>query len=116
VSICLNSRKGAGITLKFSRKAVGFQGEGPDFPGPHRLEFHDRVRNRATVDATLTRSENGSASFTVVSAEELPLPPFNALRQLILNFRPLTVTLTPPPALVDAAWGPGLAASGVKTP
>ncbi len=116
-SICLNGRKGAGIALKFNRTAIGFRdGERPTFPGPLRLEFHDGARNRTSVDATLTRSDDESASFTVLSAEELPLPPSGALKRLVLNFKPLTITLTPPPALVEAAWGRGLSAAGVSIP
>jgi hypothetical protein len=117
VTICLNGRKGAGITVKFSRTAIGFRdGESPTFPGPHRLEFHDGARNRTSIDATLTRSDDESASFTVLSAEELPLPSSGTLKRLVLNFKPLTVTLNPPPALVETAWGRGLSAAGVSTP
>jgi hypothetical protein len=117
VRICLNGRKGAGINLRFDRIAIGLRdGPGPDFPGPHRLEFHDGVRIRTSIDATLTRSDDESASFTARSEEELPLLPFGALKRLVLNFKPLTITLAPPPALVDAAWGPGLAATGVRAP
>ncbi|WP_046866071.1 hypothetical protein [Microvirga massiliensis] len=117
VRICLNGRKGAGINLRFDRIAIGLHDSPrPDFPGPHRLEFHDGARIRASVDATLTRSDDESASFTVRSDEELPLLPFGALKRLVLDLKPLTITLAPPAALVDAAWGPGLAATGVRTP